>query len=136
MQKLKSGVLVSILTIGIMTTAMANQNTAVPVQPFTDTDIQLIFKQDNQPMELAALSPKEMRETEGAVGPWGALGGAAVGGIFYTGHAIGSGSWSWGSFATSVGMGALTGFSGGAAAGYFVPRIAFGAGIISGRNGW
>ena len=39
MQKLKSGVLISVLTVGIMTTAMANQNAAVPVQAFTDTDI-------------------------------------------------------------------------------------------------
>lgn len=61
---------------------------------------------------------------------------AAVGGIFYTGQAIGSGEWNWGSFGTTVGMGALTGLTGGAATSYFIPRIAFGAGIYAGCNGW
>lgn len=87
-------------------------------------------------MQLAPLSNREMAETEGAFGPWGALGGAAVGGIFYTGQAIGSGEWNWGSFGTTVGMGVLTGLTGGAATSYFIPRIAFGAGIYAGRNGW
>jgi len=64
---------------------------------FTDADIGALFDNANQPMQLAALSPQEMRETEGALfwmpllwtgvrvvvpyvvrnGGWGAVGGAA-----------------------------------------------------------
>jgi len=109
---------------------------AQPVAAFSQTDLQALFEQDAAPMQLAALSEQEMRETEGALGLMGAVGGGLIGAISYTGYAIGSGSWKWSSFGYSVGMGALTGFSGGAAAWYVVPRVAFFSGIIAGRRGW
>jgi|SRR5580765_3339002 len=37
-----------------------------PVAAFTQTDINTMFEQADKPMQLAALSAQEMRETEGA----------------------------------------------------------------------
>lgn len=103
-------------------------------------DANLIFSMDadtNYSMELAVLSQEEMKSTEGALGPWGALGGGIVGGIGNVGYQLGSGnSWNWGSFGYSVAGGALTGFSGGAASWYVVPRVAFYGGFGAGRLGW
>lgn len=65
-------------------------------------------------MELAALSPKEMRETEGAFfnlvsGGWGAIGG----GVSYATSTWASGNqWSWSAFGGSI--------VGGGAGGLFV----------------
>ncbi|MBA4262619.1 MAG: hypothetical protein C0443_11560 [Comamonadaceae bacterium] len=58
---------------------------AVPVAAFSQSDIQSMFEQAGQPMEMAALSTAEMKETEGAVW-WFAA--------YYYGPAIaGAGSW-------------------------------------------
>jgi hypothetical protein len=101
-------------------------------------DANLIFNMDNsQSMELAVLSSEEMKNTEGALGPWGAVGGGIIGGIGNIGYQLGSGnSWNWGSFGYAVGGGALTGFTGGAASWYVVPRVAFFGGFGAGRMGW
>ena len=101
-------------------------------------DANLIFNMDNsQSMELAMLSSEEMKSTEGAFGPWGAVGGGIIGGIGNIGYQLGSSnSWSWGSFGHAVGGGALTGFTGGAASWYVVPRVAFFGGFGAGRMGW
>jgi hypothetical protein len=40
---------------------------AQPVADFSQADLQALFEQDAKPMQLAALSEQEMRETEGAV---------------------------------------------------------------------
>ncbi len=100
-------------------------------------DANLIFNMDNsQSMELAVLSSEEMKSTEGAFGPWGAVGGG-IGGIGNIGYQLGSSnSWNWGSFGYAVGGGALTGFTGGAASWYVVPRVAFFGGFGAGRMGW
>jgi len=104
---------------------------------FDQTDISAMFEQTAQPMQLAALSSVEMKETEGALGPWGAVGGGIIGGIGNAGYQLGAGrGWSWGSFGYSVGAGALTGFTGGAAAWYVVPRVSFFGGFGAGRMGW
>jgi hypothetical protein len=39
---------------------------ARPVADFSQTDLQALFEQDAKPMQLAALSEQEMKETEGA----------------------------------------------------------------------
>ncbi|ENO94238.1 hypothetical protein C662_04588 [Thauera sp. 28] len=44
-----------------------NLQAAQPVAAFSQTDIDAMFEQAGQPMQLAALSQQEMRETEGAV---------------------------------------------------------------------
>ena len=53
---------------------------AQTVAAFTDADLQALFEASDKPMQLAALSQQEMRETEGALWVFNALGGA-VGGI-------------------------------------------------------
>jgi hypothetical protein len=45
-----------------------------PIQQFTAADTQSLFEQDAKPMQLAALSQTEMKETEGAVAPLVAVG--------------------------------------------------------------
>jgi hypothetical protein len=52
---------------------------AQPAAAFTEIDMQALFGQDAEPMQLAALSPQEMRETEGAW--WLNAAGAFVGGF-------------------------------------------------------
>jgi hypothetical protein len=54
---------------------------AQPVAAFAETDLQALFEQDAKPMQLAALSEQEMKETEGALGPMGAVGGGLIGAI-------------------------------------------------------
>jgi hypothetical protein len=52
---------------------------AQPVAAFTDADLFALFGQDAQkPMQLAALSPQEMKETEGAVLPLLFIAGSAA----------------------------------------------------------
>lgn len=73
-----------------------------PVAAFTEADVQALFVQDAQPMQLAVLSQQEMMETEGAFWPavvlWTA-GGAALGSYtawrqngMVTWHDIGAGA--------------------------------------------
>jgi len=136
--KMKSILLATALATSFAAPAFASEvPVSAPVQLFSAADTQLVFAQDAEPMQLAALSQSEMKETEGALGPWGAVGGAFVGGIGNAGYQIGAGrGWSWGSFGYAVGGGALTGFTGGAAAWYVVPRVAFYGGFCAGRMGW
>lgn len=139
MKQLKHAALALAMTGLLSAQAHASENlqAAQPVAAFSQTDINAMFEQAGQPMQLAALSQQEMKETEGAFGPWGAAGGALVGGIGNIGYQLGAGrGWSWGSFGYAVGSGALTGFSGGAAAWYVVPRVAFFGGFGAGRMGW
>lgn len=46
-----------------------NLQTAQPVAAFSQTDINAMFEQVGQPMQLAALSQQEMKDTEGAWWP-------------------------------------------------------------------
>jgi len=81
------------------------------VAAFTDADIQAMFEQEaGQPMQLAALSQQEMRETEGAWMNF-AIGGA----IGFGAHALSHGrNMTFRSAAIATGTGALTGGVGGA----------------------
>lgn len=136
--KLKSTLFAGVLAASLAVPAFANDApVATPLPQFTAADTQMLFEQDAMPMQLAALSQQEMKETEGAFGPWGAVGGGIVGGIGNVGYQLGAGrGWSWGSFGYAVGGGALTGFTGGAASWYVVPRVAFFGGFGAGRMGW
>jgi hypothetical protein len=119
------------------TEVQAQSPQPMPVATFSQADINTMFEQAGKPMQLVALSGQEMKDTEGAFGLWGALGGGIVGGIGNIGYQLGAGrGWSWGSFGYSVGGGALTGFTGGAASWYVVPRVAFFGGFGAGRMGW
>ena len=87
----------------------------ISVQPqgaFTETDLATLFEQDAKPMQLAALSAQEMRETEGALAPWivGGLGGAAWQGANYAWGAYrGNYAWNTNRFIGNVASGAMIG---------------------------
>ncbi len=90
MQKLKqTGI--ALIVAGLLSAnayageAAVEQVTAQPVAAFTDVDLNALFGQEaGKPMQLAALSGQEMRETEGALG----LAGAALGGLWGGGSQI------------------------------------------------
>ncbi|MCW8165631.1 hypothetical protein D8B22_04435 [Verminephrobacter aporrectodeae subsp. tuberculatae] len=114
---------------------------ALPVAAFSQADIDAMFEQADKPMQLAALSDQDMKETEGAVGPWGAAAGALVGGLAEAGYQLGGlgagREWSWRSIGRSAAIGAVTGFTGGsAAAWYLVPRVVIIGSVAAGRAGW
>lgn len=46
---------------------MQSPQDAKPVVAFSQTDISAMFEQADKPMQLVALSPQEMKETEGAI---------------------------------------------------------------------
>ena len=117
---------------------------AAPANVLTQDDLVALFgaQEAGKPLQLALLSEQEMRETEGAWGVWGALGGAGIGAWNYLGTAAGSGRFTWSGLAYHVGTGALIG----AATGpmgirtyYMSSRLGYVAGVGSGygsRRGW
>jgi hypothetical protein len=91
---------------------------AQPVAAFTEADIQALFEDTGKPMQLAALSAQEMRETEGALAPWavgGLVGGAWQGANYAWGAYRGNYAWNTSRFLGNVGTGALIGASFGTA---------------------
>lgn len=64
MKRLKTTLLASALSLSVVMPAFANeaQPMAAPLPQFTAADTQSLFEQDAQPMQLAALSQKEMKE--------------------------------------------------------------------------
>lgn len=78
-----------------------------------------VFHSDaDKPMQLAELSAKEMKETEGAVAPWvvgGAIGGLAGGAGYAWGVYRGHYKWDNAKFAGNVASGAVIGGSFGTA---------------------
>jgi hypothetical protein len=98
--------LLSLATAGIIGTATIC-STAQAGQ-LTTADKEFLF---NNPSVAKAetLSPEEMKNTEGAWGWWGAIMGGLAGGAGYIGTALGSGTWDWGWFASSVIGGAIAG---------------------------
>jgi hypothetical protein len=119
--------------------AFANNTEHAAVQ-FSSVEAQQLFEQDTQPMQVAALSSSEMKQTEGAWGIWGAtiggIGGAA--GYFLENRISGS-SWSW----TSFGFATAGGVRAGALAGPVGVVWGFNAAISGGttlgiaqRYGW
>jgi len=64
---LKSTLFAGILAASLAVPAFANDETvAAPLPQFTAADTQMLFEQDAKLVQLAALSPQEMKETEGA----------------------------------------------------------------------
>ena len=77
---LNSTLIAGVLAASLAVPAFANDaSVATPLPQFTAADTQMLFEQDAKPMQLAALSQQEMKETEGAFG----FGGAAIGFGFY-----------------------------------------------------
>ena len=110
--KLKSTLFAGLLAASLAVPAFANDASVVdtPLPQFTAADTQMLFEQDAAPMQLAALSPQEMKETEGAVFwflpvvAWTLFGGTAGVGI----NRWTTGSWTgWG---RAFGSGATAGF--------------------------
>lgn len=108
--KLKYAALVLATSTLLGTAAHAN------TEAFNDADVQAVFDGEKSSMQLAALTEKEMKDTEGAFGPVGALVGG-VGGL--TGYALGAGisgsNWSWAEAAAATAGGAASGAAAGPA---------------------
>lgn len=112
---LKSTLFAGVLAASLAVPAFANDAPmATPLSQFTAQDTQMLFEQDTQPMQLAALSSQEMKETEGA---WLQFAiGAGLGGAGYAyGVYKGNYAWNTGNFIGNVGTGALIGGTFGAA---------------------
>ncbi|WP_092355262.1 hypothetical protein [Collimonas sp. OK242] len=103
---MKKFVLAMTLSAIVATPAMAMQENAAQFD-----DAQLIFKKDKLPLELALLSPQEMRDTEGAVIPVAvAIASGAAAGIAYW---RGANTPNVGGLAVAVGTGVVGGVVGG-----------------------
>ena len=76
---------------------------------FTQQEIESLFIQDSQPLELIALSDEEMKTTEGAWLPFVSIMGGAIGsGIGNIAYQLSiRRSWSWSSFGWAVAKGAV-----------------------------
>jgi hypothetical protein len=84
MNGLKRVLISSVLSLIVAMPVFAEEIQTVPsVAPiaFTEADVQLVFEQDAQPMQLASLSQTEMKETEGAY-----LWAARLGSFLNTGY--------------------------------------------------
>lgn len=111
---------VVIATVGMVSmqahageTAVKSATNIQPMAAFSQQDINGLFDQADKPMQLAALSQQEMKETEGAFVNF-AIGGLAGFGTYalsnwYRGRPI-----TWQGSLYSIGTGALTGGVGGA----------------------
>ena len=126
-------------TVGMVSTQAYAGESAVKTTPlspqlsaFSQDDINSMFEASGKPMQLAALSKQEMKDTEGAWGPVG-LGG-------YTLNAMISGSrWSPGAALTSTALGAAAGAVAGPNGVVWGFNSAIGGGAATGvfqRVGW
>jgi len=106
-----------IATFAATTTAsvLADTGNTLPVaDTFTATEMASLFELGANPPQLAALSEQEMKSTEGAWGPWGAVAGGISGLAGYTTYAMISGNpWSWSRAAMATGTGAVRGATAG-----------------------
>jgi hypothetical protein len=88
--KLKSTLFAAVLTASLVAPAFANEEAvAAPLPQFTAADTKMLFEQDAMPMQLAALSPLEMKETEGAAAPMVMLIAAGFQAFNYARYAVG-----------------------------------------------
>ena len=114
---------VVIATVGMMSMQAHAGESAAKSTPavqritaFSQNDINGLFDQADQPMQLATLSQQEMKETEGAWVHWAA--GAALGGAMNTAAYIGSNrNWTYGGAAWAAAGGLIGGLPVGSAAG-------------------
>lgn len=98
-----------VITASLAMPALANDApVTVQLPQFNSQDAQILFEQDAMPMELAALTSHEMKETEGAWVQF-AIGGAIGGAGYAWGAYRGNYAWNTGKFIGNVGTGALIG---------------------------
>ena len=84
---MKLNLFAGVLAASLAVPALANEDVLVASVPeFTAADTQQLFEQDARPMQLAALSQQEMKETEGA---WVPLAIGAFHAFNYARYAIG-----------------------------------------------
>jgi len=129
--KLKQKLVAAIVAAMATTSVVANPVATLPtVGAFSKSDMASLFDQDAQPLQLAALSGQEMKETEGA---WWHYVAAGVGGGFYNGisYYYKTPNRTWGGWSTAIG----SGFAGGAIGSirWWTAPI-WGGGIIAGGN--
>ena len=122
--KLKSTVIAGMLAASMAAPAFANETVAAPLPQLTMQDAQTLFEQDANPMQLAALSSQEMKETEGAFIWNGVIGGA-----------IGLGSYAYSNWGNMTWGGALGHTALGVASGYGVGSLVKVVGPYS-SGGW
>ena len=110
------------------TQVQAQSPQVVPVATFSQADINTMFDQAGQPMQLVALSSQEMKETEGA---WlnFAIGGAAGFGFYAASNWYNNQPITWQGSLYSIGTGAFTGGVGGS-------LIRASGGGIAGNMAW
>lgn len=100
--------ILALASAGLFSTQACAKEADGPLAAFTEADMSVLFVESDQPMQMAALSGEEMRETEGAWVWWASAG--ALGGAMNTIGYIGSNpNWSYRGAAYSF----LSGASGG-----------------------
>ena len=113
--------------------------TRMPGQ-FQAIDAQSLFDDSDRPMQFATLSEREMKETEGAWGLWGAAAGGLGAGLGYSYNVyINQSPWSWGNFGVLVGLGTTAGAFTGPSDAVWAFNSAVAQGISTAvitRNGW
>ena len=110
--KLKSTLFAGVLAASLSVPAFANEGTvATPLPQFTAADTQKLFEQDAKPMQLAALSQQEMKETEGAFLNFAIGGAIGLGSYAYNNW----GNMTWGGALGSTALGVVGGYGAGVA---------------------
>jgi len=107
--QLKQKLLTTIFSVMSVTSVMAGTVKILPVaDAFSSAEMMVLFEQNEQPLQLAALSTAEMKTTEGAWWPYvaaGAAGGLASGINYYHTNSRRT----WGGWGTAVGTGVVGG---------------------------
>jgi len=95
--KLKQKLLAVIVAVMTTTSVLADTGNAPPVvDVFTSTDMASLFEQDTHPLQLVVLSEQEMKVTQDAWKPWGAVIGSLGGlGGYAIGTIISGAPWLW-----------------------------------------
>ncbi|BEV16803.1 hypothetical protein HBDW_35910 [Herbaspirillum sp. DW155] len=106
-------IVLCVLTVSMAQPVYANEVASETLPQFTTKDTEILFDNDTKSMQLAALSPQEMKETEGAFVNF-ALGGAAGFGVYAVSNLLTHQPITWQGSLYSFGTGALTGGMGGA----------------------
>jgi len=113
MKSVQSTLFVSILILILGVSVQAQADPSSQPNTLSAHDLELLFEQDGEPLQLALLSEQEMRETKGA---WfylyGMLYGGGAGGYVYLIHTLFTPDFSYTGFAKAVAAGAFGGLFG------------------------
>lgn len=141
MNKLSKSLIATLLVGSVVTPVFAEQRQASESLAFEAADYDALFDSQSEVVEVAALSNKEMTETNGSFfNPYGAAIGAAAGGAGYAYRTVIGGSrWSWYSFGSSAGAGFVAGSGAGAVTAIWGANAYIGTSLFGGvmdYNGW